>query len=219
MPEPIEGMVWCSYEGTVHADTPDPYDYGPQEPQNVDLESDEWSIENGPGWPGGLAHYTCPGDHKPLYTEPPKGGPKLNISQGRILEKLIGEEFDRLAHETFQHFEDEKQRRVNEAVVKIAELEGRFHKRMTTLIEAMEKAMPEDIELTPYWRDPTPFKVNDSLFGNQAYYKALGSIKAARDQWIRYIRMAQLTDTDASDILERLPTLGEIISGNIKTPG
>lgn len=200
MPEPIEGAVWCSYEGVVHAD-------------------DEWSIENRPGWPEGLAHYTCPGEHEPLYTEPPKGGgPRLNISQGRILEKLINEEFQRLRDEAFQHFEDEKERRAKDARAKIVELEDRFHKRMTTLIEAMEKAMPEDVQLTAYWRDPTPFQISDSLYGNQAYYKALGSIKAAHDKWIRHIRMAQLTDTDASDILERLPTLGEIISGHIKTP-
>lgn len=137
---------------------------------------------------------------------------QLNISQGRILEKIINEEFHRIYNEARDRHYREADAEREEVNTKVDQINARFEKRWRSLREAVQAAVEKEgltytgeamskktvLPTNGHWR----LKNKRKSFSDIA-----DRIQEERLHAIRQVHLAQLTDTDVQDFLDSLPTV------------
>lgn len=137
---------------------------------------------------------------------------QLNISQGRLLKKIIDEEFHRIYNEARDRYYREVDAEREEVNTKVDQINARFEKRWQSLREAIQAAVEK--EGLAYTGDAMLRKAVLPINGHwrlkdkrKSFSDIADRIHEERLHAIRRVHLAQLTDTDAKDFLDSIPTV------------
>lgn len=144
---------------------------------------------------------------------------QLNRSQGKLLEKVITEEFETLYYETQERYYREVDAQRAAIAEKVKKINERFQKRFDSLLDAVQEAV--DKEGLRYgwgeeWRPATVLPRNNVWRGAVETYDRWHTIgKRINDEkrrLIREVQLAQLQDTEVEDFLSAIPSVEDFLS-------
>lgn len=143
----------------------------------------------------------------------------LNRTQGKLLEKVINDEFDALDHAVTNRYYEKQDEYFAELQKKYAKVKKQFKERSDAIDAEVRQAMDEaGLEFRDswhygiHWPDSGWLRLAEQPTPHDERTDVWEKLRKERRKAIRQVQLAQLSDTAAEDVLDSIPTVDDFFN-------